>query len=90
MIVEVENTVLMVWELEFRRREVDELEKIELDKPGFTFASKVGRMADEIEFECIVLVPVELELDKCELEELENVAESNAGKVLFFILPLKS
>jgi len=70
VIVEVENTVLIVGEVEVDSREVDELEKIELDKEGFTFAFNVGRMVDEVEFECIALVP---ELDKCELEELENV-----------------
>jgi hypothetical protein len=66
VVVEVENTVLIVGEVEFDIRELDELENIELDKEGFI----VGRMEDEVEFEWIVLVP---ELDKCELEELENV-----------------
>jgi hypothetical protein len=70
VIVEVENTVLIVGEVEVDSREVDELEKIEPDKEGFTFAFNVGRMEDEVEFGWIVLVP---ELDKCELEELENV-----------------
>ena len=73
MIVKVENTVLMVGELEFDRREVDVLAKIELDILGFTFSSNVGRVVDEVEFECMVLVPVELEVDKCEFEEFENV-----------------
>jgi hypothetical protein len=71
--VEVENMVPIVGVLEFDRREVDELEKMELDKLGFTFAGNVGRMVDEVEFECNALVPVELELDKCELEEFEKV-----------------
>jgi hypothetical protein len=73
VIVEVENTVLIVGEVEFNRREVDVLAKIELDKLGFPFASDVSRVVDEVEFECMVLVPVKLELGKCELEEFENV-----------------
>jgi hypothetical protein len=48
------------------------LEKIELDKVGLTFASNVGRLVDEVEFECIVLVPTELEVGNRELEALET------------------